>query len=162
MSKITIPKEAMKYATRLASNDREFNRNSDKFADIMHQHYPHLSRYEIDEINYQITLKGIKVSTVFEILDSKKKEMYEVYKSYSGYKKRGDYENAAILENNYKKVYKKYYDYLVDELRQAGHNTRYAPDNLSGVKYFCMWNKNEIEACIISVVILGLISLLYI
>jgi len=163
MSKITIPKEAMKYATRLSSNDKEFYINSNKFADIMHQHYPHLSRHKIDEINYQITLKGIKVSTLMEIQASKKKEMLETYKRYLNYKKRGDYKNLSILENNYKALDKKSYDFGVDRLKEFGYNTKYAPKNVMDIKKFYMFDINqlEIQTFIISSIIIGSIGLLY-
>jgi hypothetical protein len=163
MSKITIPKEAMKYATRLSSNDKEFYKNSNKFAEIMHQHYPHLSRHEIDEINHQITLKGISVSTLFELQTKAKKEMYEMYLRYLGYKKRGDYENLADLTSIYKDVNKKCYDRRVDELKELGHNTQYAPDNVADIKRFVNYdvNQQDIQTFIICSVILGLISLLY-
>lgn len=163
MSKIIIPKEAMDYATRLSLSDREFYRNSDKFAEIMHEHYPHLSRHEIDEINYQISLKGIKVSTLFELQVEEKKEMLEMYKRYLSYKKRGDYKNIADLKSIYKDVNKKCYDRRVDKLKEIGYNTRYAPDNVDDLKRFVMFdvNQQEIQTFIIGLTILGIIMGIY-
>ena len=163
MSKITIPKEAMKYATQLSFNDREFYKNSDKFAEIMHQHYPHLSRHEIDEIKYQVKLKGLNVNTLLEIQVEEKKEMLEMYQRYLGYKKRGDYKNLAVLESNYKDVNKKCYNQRVDKLRELGYNTRYAPNDVADLKRFCMLdvNQQEIQTFIIGLVILGVIMSIY-
>ena len=56
MNNITIPKKAMDIALRKGSNYQQIENNIEKFADVMQEHYPHLSRNEC----YNIKLIFIK------------------------------------------------------------------------------------------------------
>jgi len=136
MSKITIPKEAMKYATQPYISLEQFRSNNDKFAKIMYKHYPHLSRHEIDEINLNITKRGIKINWMNEYQEEKRQEMLDIHRRYLDYKMRGDYESLAVLEDHYFNVNKKCYDNRVDELREMGYDTKYAPTNIADLKKF--------------------------
>lgn len=164
MSKITIPKEAMKYATRPYSTTEEFHRNSDKFAEIMYKHYPHLSRHEIEKINLDITKRGINVNWMIEYQAKKRQEMLDVYRNYLDCKMRGNHKDLKKLENIYYKAYKKCYDDRVDELKEMGYNTKYAPNNMADLKNFISNQTNEQQSGYLVpllVAIMGMVGFIY-
>lgn len=158
MNNITIPKKAMNIALRKGLNYKQIENNIEKFADVMQDHYPHLSRNECYDIKLKLTNRQINLGWDKEYLLKLKKEMFEKYKQYQHYKKFSKLEEMNSIEYQYISIDKKTYNRVVDELREIGINEQYAPNNINDVKSFVYsLSSSDVEAVIITIVAFAIV-----
>ena len=154
MNNITIPKKAMDIAMTRGLNSTQIENRIEKFANVMQEYYPHLSRNECYKILNKLEFRQIDVNVQKQYLQNLKKEMHERYQRYQGYIKTNDFKEKAICEEYYVNLDKKSYDRVVDELREVGINKQYAPSHISDVARFSKPFANSTD---VQVIIMGLV-----